>query len=38
VNLALSGRDKQARAAREEIAADLRRFRHQVKGELRRPL
>jgi hypothetical protein len=38
VNLALSGRDKQARAAREEISTDLRRFRHQVKGELRRPL
>lgn len=38
VNLALSGREQQARAAREEIAPDLRQFRHQVKGELRKPL
>jgi len=37
-NLALSGRDAEARAARDEITTDLRRFRHQVKGELRKPV
>jgi len=38
VNLALDGRDEQARAARDEISVTLRRFRRQVQGELRKPL
>lgn len=38
VNMALSGMDAQARQALAELNPRLQRFRHQMAGELRRPV